>query len=131
MEVCLKPLFFGQKDKRQKARLNKEAMGVYRVVFEFEDGSGRAPVETLASANDTVLQTAKDAGVEISTLCGGNGVCTTCHVWVTDQTHLSTCEDGEDVQVTLCENYQPHRSRLSCQARILGPVTIQVSPSEV
>lgn len=70
--------------------------------------------------NERVLDAMLAQELKVLMACGGKGLCATCHVWV-DQgmEKLTPCTEREKrtlQRVTGCDA----RSRLSCQARVLG-----------
>lgn len=85
----------------------------------------------------TVLEAARELGVDLDTVCGGRGICGRCQIepsvgsfakWAIDveADHLSTWGPLED-------NYQGKRKivegrRLGCSAQICGDVVIDVPP---
>lgn len=61
---------------------------------------------------------ARKVGVKM--LCGGRGLCATCHVYVTRNGHqLSPQTEREKKTLNLIKSLQPN-SRLACQSRVLG-----------
>ena len=102
------------------------------IVFSPSGKRGRFPLGT------SVLGAARELGVDIDSICGGRARCGRCQVEavegsfakeniVSSPTHLS--ESGDDEQY--CEQRGRLRSgnRLSCQAKILGDVRIDVPAS--
>jgi uncharacterized 2Fe-2S/4Fe-4S cluster protein (DUF4445 family) len=99
------------------------------IVFSPSGKRGRFPVGT------PVLQAARELGVDIDSICGGRARCGRCQVEpvqgsfakeniVSSLDHLS--EEGEtEAQCRARGRLQPER-RLSCQAKILGDVHIDV-----
>lgn len=85
------------------------------VVFVNE---GRAGV---VEPGATLLQAALDLGVNISHVCGGNGICSTCRVEVVVGPENLTPINPQEVAYDLgaCR-------RLGCQARVLGNVGVRV-----
>ena len=64
------------------------------------------------------MEALQDAGFEeILAMCGGSCSCATCHVHIAaDQMdRLPPMEETELDLLELADNYQPGRSRLSCQ----------------
>jgi uncharacterized 2Fe-2S/4Fe-4S cluster protein (DUF4445 family) len=76
----------------------------------------------------TLLQAAQIAGVELSAVCGGMGTCGTCKVRLVkgDLTPPTVDEFTE-----LTENEIKNGTRLACQAKILGPVLIDIPPESL
>jgi 2Fe-2S ferredoxin len=67
---------------------------------------------------DTPLMYAlRDAGLPVEGTCGGYASCGSCHVFVAPEwvDRLSPPEDVETEMLSLLDNYDPKRSRLSCQ----------------
>ena len=104
---------------------------VHRIVFT---PSG---LEAEAVDGASVLDVARAARVDLDSVCGGRGVCGRCQItpsfgdfskWAlrSDPHHLSDIGTTE-------QNYQGRRSvpagsRLGCQAKIYGPLIIDVPP---
>jgi uncharacterized 2Fe-2S/4Fe-4S cluster protein (DUF4445 family) len=102
------------------------------IVFSPSGKRGRFPLGT------PVLQAARELGVDIDSICGGRARCGRCQVEavegsfakeniVSSGQHLRAMGEAEDY----CEQRGRLRSgnRLSCQARILGDVRIDVPAS--
>ncbi|MDQ5859227.1 MAG: (2Fe-2S)-binding protein [Acidobacteriota bacterium] len=85
------------------------------VVFVNE---GRAGV---VEEGSTVLQAALDLGVNISHICGGNGICSTCRVEVVAGGENLTPVNPQEIAYDLGD-----RRRLGCQARVKGNVAVRV-----
>ena len=106
-------------------------MSEHRVVFTPSGLQGTVPKGT------TVLEAARELGVDLDTVCGGRGICGRCQVepsvgsfakWAIDveADHLSPWGPLED-------NYKGKRAivegrRLGCSAQICGDVVIDVPP---
>lgn len=101
----------------------------FTIEFEYADGSGREPVAVPAVPGDTLLDLALEHDVEIPTLCGGNCVCTSCHVWIQQGAeNASPQEDDEAIQVELADHFEEGRSRLACQVEVSGPMRVIIKP---
>ncbi len=80
------------------------------------------------SSEQTLLDAAQAAGVELIAVCGGTGTCATCRV------HLMS---GELTPVTANEEFELSEDdlragyRLACQARPLGPVRLDIPPESL
>ena len=86
------------------------------------------PMNTVIEANvgDSILETAIANGVPVQHACGGFCSCTTCHVVVLESPHgLAPMEDDEEQTVVRAEHWTKE-SRLGCQAKIMGDVTVKV-----
>ncbi|MDH3926227.1 MAG: 2Fe-2S iron-sulfur cluster-binding protein, partial [Xanthomonadales bacterium] len=101
-------------------------------VFSPSGKRGRFPVGT------RVLQAARELGVDIDSICGGRARCGRCQVEavegsfakeqiVSSPRHLT--EMGEAEQYCLQRGRLDDGNRLSCQAKILGDVRIDVPAS--
>jgi uncharacterized 2Fe-2S/4Fe-4S cluster protein (DUF4445 family) len=99
------------------------------VVFSPSGKRGRFPVGT------PVLQAARELGVDIDSICGGRARCGRCQVEaiegsfareniVSSRAHLSSMSETE--QYCLQRGRLAAGNRLSCQAKILGDIRIDV-----
>jgi ferredoxin len=76
----------------------------------------RVIIKTNARVLDVLL--AKDLDVLMA--CGGHGLCATCHVWVDEgMTQLTPMTEREQRTLGWVTGANP-RSRLACQAKVLG-----------
>jgi uncharacterized 2Fe-2S/4Fe-4S cluster protein (DUF4445 family) len=102
------------------------------VVFSPSGKRGRFPIGT------AVLQAARELGVDIDSVCGGRALCGHCQVEpvegrfakegiVSQGTHLSGLTGDEN----FCRQngLLSAANRLSCQAKILGDIKIDVPPA--
>ena len=77
-------------------------------------------------SGETLLEVALDNGVPLQHACGGFCACTTCHVYVkAGEKNLGEIEDEEQERVVHATGYGL-QSRLSCQTKILGDVTVEI-----
>jgi uncharacterized 2Fe-2S/4Fe-4S cluster protein (DUF4445 family) len=99
------------------------------IIFSPSGKQGRFAVGT------PVLQAARELGVDIDSICGGQARCGRCQVEpvegnfakegiVSSANHLGDL--SEDEQICLEHGRLKHGNRLSCQAKILGDVKIDV-----
>ncbi len=120
-------------DELELAQASALMEGEAQVVFTPSGRRGRFPVGT------PLLQAARQLGVDIDSVCGGRGICGRCqvecmegdfskHRIVSSSDHLSPFSEPE-------ERYRQRRRkqwvdgrRLSCHARLLGDVVIDVPP---
>ncbi len=102
------------------------------VVFTPSGRRGRFPLET------PLLQAARELGVDIDSICGGRAICGRCQVTLSEgefAKHGITSLAGNLTAVNAAETrYDDKRGltpgcRLSCQARVVGDVVIDV-PAE-
>lgn len=90
-----------------------------KVIFHPSGKSGEVPEKK------TVLEAAELLGVDLAHECGGFATCSTCRVVVEDgHENLSEIEFDEENMLEVAALLPPHR--LSCQAKILGNVTIRI-----
>ena len=85
------------------------------VVFVNEGRAG------IVAPGTTLLQAALDLGVNISHICGGNGICSTCRVEVVVGGENLTPINPQEIAYELGEC-----GRLGCQARVNGNVGVRV-----
>lgn len=72
------------------------------------------------ATNTRVLDTLLAQQCPVMMACGGQGICATCHVYVTGgQDSITPMTDRERKTLALITGAQPN-SRLSCQCRVLG-----------
>ncbi len=92
-----------------------------RITFIHAEGkSGEVP------ENITVLEAAELLGFPLNHDCGGNASCSTCRVEVmAGAEHLSEIDFEEQDLLDREALIEPYH-RLSCQAKILGDVMVQV-----
>ena len=97
--------------------------------------SGKRTSET---DNKTVLQIARDLGVDIDSVCGGRGICGRCQIEVAEgrfaKYAIESCKNNlspiSDVEKEYAERRGLNQQRrLSCQACVHGDVVIDV-PAE-
>ena len=76
-------------------------------------------------AGDTVLDVAIENGIDLPHECGGNCACTTCHICVEHGgENLSAKEPVEEERLTTAD-CRTSKSRLACQALLIGgPITV-------
>src|SRR5512143_726682 len=76
----------------------------------------------------TLLDAAQAAGVELVAVCGGTGTCATCRVRVMsgELTHVTANEEFELSAYNLKAGY-----RLACQAKPLSAVRLDIPPESL
>ena len=76
----------------------------------------------------SILETALAFDVDLEHACGGFCACTTCHVIIEkNEDNLSEMQFDEEDKLDTCEGVTL-RSRLGCQSRIEGNLTIEIPP---
>jgi 2Fe-2S ferredoxin len=79
-----------------------------------------------ARQGETLLEVALRGGVAIPHSCGGFCACVSCHVMVkSGSEHLSPMEECEEEKLDRARGLTL-TSRLACQARVLGDVTVEI-----
>ena len=80
------------------------------------------------SREQTLLDAAQSAGVELVAVCGGTGTCATCRVRLMagELTPITANEEFELGEDDLKAGY-----RLACQARPLSPVRLDIPPASL
>ena len=74
----------------------------------------------------SLLDIAREHGVELEHNCGGNCACTTCHVIVRQgEENLSEMEEEEEDKLDQAPGLTPY-SRLGCQCVVRGDVTVEI-----
>ncbi len=78
------------------------------------------------ASGTTLLDAALDHEIPLEHACGGFCACTTCHVHVeTGATGCSTMEEDEKERIASVDLFTD-ASRLGCQTKIFGDVTIKI-----
>lgn len=86
------------------------------ITFRLLDGGEQA---VPATAGISVMKAAVAAGVPgILAECGGQAMCATCHVYLTDDRPLPPISDEEDEMLDCASAPRTDRSRLSCQLEV-------------
>jgi ferredoxin, 2Fe-2S len=91
-----------------------------KVIYQSHDGSTR---EVEVPVGATVMQGAVQNRVEgIIAECGGNCMCATCHVYVSEKflPLLEPVGDTEDAMLESTASERLPNSRLSCQIKVTG-----------
>jgi ferredoxin len=89
--------------------------------------AGLDPV--LIQTNARLLDAAALLRAPLQSVCGGKGLCATCHVQVTDGSQkLSPITPREEMALQMLANRTPN-SRLACQAKIMGDGILLQLPS--
>ncbi|MFC5064823.1 2Fe-2S iron-sulfur cluster-binding protein [Actinomycetospora atypica] len=87
------------------------------ITFRQPDGSAEQAVA--APVGLSVMKAAVGAGVPgILAECGGQAMCATCHVYVTDDRPLPEVSDEEDEMLDCASAPRTDQSRLSCQLEV-------------
>jgi 2Fe-2S ferredoxin len=85
-----------------------------------------AGTEVEAESGETLLDIALANGIEIQHACGGFCACTTCHCEVqTGLENLQPADSDEIERLDVLES-RTASSRLACQAKVKGDLTVRV-----
>ncbi len=87
--------------------------------------------EVSVHPQDRLLDALLSNDVDVMMLCGGHGLCATCHVYVTRNPHcLTPMTEQEKKTLSLMSSVQAN-SRLACQARVVGDDIELALPDEL
>lgn len=79
-----------------------------------------------AQAGESILDVALNHDIPLAHACGGFCACTTCHVIVkSGEAGLTAMEEEEEERLDRAGDITLH-SRLGCQARVHGDVTVEI-----
>lgn len=82
--------------------------------------------EVTASLNESILDIALSNAISIQHACGGFCACTTCHCEILEGAqNLLAPDEDERERLELLDDRTPN-SRLACQAKVKGDVTVRV-----
>jgi 2Fe-2S ferredoxin len=82
----------------------------------------------VAGEGASILATAVEHGIHLEHACGGFCACTTCHVIIERGADaLSEMAWDEEDKLDSCEGLTM-KSRLGCQAKLHGDVTVRIPP---
>lgn len=84
-------------------------------------------LEVQVAAGTTILEAARAAGAPEGDRCGGVCACSTCHVYVTEG--FDNTSEVEDEEFDILDKAFDVRmeSRLGCQAKITGDISVEIS----
>ena len=88
--------------------------------------------ELTANPGDTLMEIIRDAGLPVEAICGGQCICSTCHVYIDEQwaDKLPERSEAEQVMVEDTGHFQEN-SRLSCQVEFsdeLDGIALTLAP---
>ena len=78
-----------------------------------------------ASQEDTILEAALRAGLEISHSCGGFGTCGTCRVWVREGLELLPPRNELEQEMAEDRGFTP-QERLCCQNHACSGLVLEI-----
>jgi 2Fe-2S ferredoxin len=66
----------------------------------------------------TLMEITRDAGLPVAAICGGNCICTTCHMYIAED-GFAKLDPPSDTEQALLEDSGAHQptSRLGCQVK--------------
>jgi 2Fe-2S ferredoxin len=80
----------------------------------------------VADIGDTILEVAISNDIPLQHACGGYCACTTCHIHVkAGMENLSSMEEEEEERIEAVDRLTT-ASRLGCQSKIQGDVTVEI-----
>ena len=83
-----------------------------------------------AKIGESILDIALANGVPIQHACGGFCACTTCHCEIVEGlSNLAAPENEELERLEILDDRTP-QSRLGCQSKVKGDVTVQIVNQE-
>ncbi|MBN2227354.1 MAG: (2Fe-2S)-binding protein [candidate division Zixibacteria bacterium] len=82
--------------------------------------------EVEVAEGTTILEAALDNGIDIDNDCGANGVCGTCHVYIDCGIDRVSPKEGDEADLLETVDKLTDRSRLACQTRVLGDITVTI-----
>ena len=86
-------------------------------------------ISSWVAKGQTIMAAAASQSIDLRSDCGGKGKCGKCQVVVTPSEHLSAVTDSEGGMLTA--DLLESGSRLACQARIEGPLSIVIDESNL
>ena len=111
--------------------MTENAPATARLVFTPSGKRGDFPIGT------PVLQAARRLGVDIDSLCGGNGMCGRCQITlgegdfakhgITSSAHHASVPNAVETRYATKRNMKADR-RLSCQTLLEGDLVVDVPP---
>lgn len=82
--------------------------------------------EVQVDAGESLLDIALNHGISIQHACGGFCACTTCHCEVIEGMDAIDPPDSDELERLDVLDGRTERSRLACQSKVRGPVTVRV-----
>ena len=108
----------------EASKNNIPADKLVRVTFQPEGRTAEFEFGTLPYEHHgkpmSFLDVAENFNIFLDHACGGVCACTTCHLWIKDQTGVSEADDDEIDRMDMAADQQLE-SRLGCQAVITRP----------
>ena len=88
--------------------------------------------ELEGDTNSTLMETLRDAGLEIEAACGGCCACATCHVYINEKwlDKINPKDDDEESMLDQAFDIR-NTSRLSCQIHLseeLNGIELELAP---
>jgi len=91
----------------------------------FRDGDGEVIAKHTVASGMPILEACQQANIDLDHFCGGQCSCGTCRIIVISGMDLISRMEPKEELVLGAKN-QAKGCRLACQARILGPVELQI-----
>ncbi len=85
-----------------------------------------------AAPGATLMEVLRDAGLPVEAICGGQAICSTCHIYV-DQSWADKLEPRNDTEQVMVEDsgHFQENSRLACQVDFdesLDGIKLELAP---
>jgi len=103
--------------------------------YEIHVYDARGTHVVFGRAGETLLSAMLRHGIAIGSVCGGNMICGTCHIWLNVEAGSDYPPPApEEIELLQLSNFfEPRRSRLACQMRIsrgIHDLCLEVAPDE-
>ncbi len=76
--------------------------------------------QVVAEQNSTLLSVFKEHDILINQICGGQGMCASCHFFVVDGSEALTAQTKQEQMTFQFTRIDRPGARLACQTRVLG-----------
>lgn len=81
-------------------------------------------VEVEVVEGQTVMWAARQQGYKWPTACAGKGICTLCHVTISEGQDHAVAPEAWEIEKLKSVGLHPPTQRLACQLRVDGRVTV-------
>ena len=97
---------------------------------KFVTVDGAQPKQVFIQSGDTLLETLLRAKIDIDHVCGGNGTCGTCRVFVEKSGELSPIRNEIELEMAQDRGFT-NFERLSCQIQPVSGMIIKLPTREL
>ena len=95
-------------------------------MIKFTISIDNKPVEV--EQNSTILAAFKAHNILVDQICGGQGMCASCHFFVMDGSDSLTTQTQQEQMTLRFTKIDRPGARLACQSRVIGPGVIIEMP---